>query len=217
MTKIAVILSGCGVFDGAEIHESTLVLLALDQANIEYQCIAPDVEQLHVVNHISGQPMENESRNVLIEAARISRGNVLNVVDANAADYDGVIVPGGFGAAKNLSDFAVSGADMAMNAGIKGFLQALHRQNKPIGLICIAPVMAPLIFGAGVECTIGNDLETAAMITAMGGKHVECAVTDIVVDEANKLVTTPAYMLAERISEAAEGINKLVKKVLALA
>ena len=217
MTKIAVILSGCGVFDGAEIHESTLVLLALDQANIEYQCIAPDVEQLHVVNHISGQAMENERRNVLIEAARISRGNVLNVVDANAADYDGVIVPGGFGAAKNLSDFAVSGADMAMNAGIKGFLQALHRQNKPIGLICIAPVMAPLIFGAGVECTIGNDLETAAMITAMGGKHVECAVTDIVVDEANKLVTTPAYMLAERISEAAEGINKLVKKVLALA
>ena len=217
MTKIAVILSGCGVFDGAEIHESTLVLLALDQANIEYQCIAPDVEQLHVVNHISGQPMENERRNVLIEAARISRGNVLNVVDANAADYDGVIVPGGFGAAKNLSDFAVSGADMAMNADIKGFLQALHRQNKPIGLICIAPVMAPLIFGAGVECTIGNDLETAAMITAMGGKHVECAVTDIVVDEANKLVTTPAYMLAERISEAAEGINKLVKKVLALA
>ena len=217
MTKIAVILSGCGVFDGAEIHESTLVLLALDQVNIEYQCIAPDVEQLHVVNHISGQPMENESRNVLIEAARISRGNVLNVVDANAADYDGVIVPGGFGAAKNLSDFAVSGADMAMNADIKGFLQALHRQNKPIGLLCIAPVMAPLIFGAGVECTIGNDLETAAMITAMGGKHVECAVTDIVVDEANKLVTTPAYMLAERISEAAEGINKLVKKVLALA
>ena len=217
MTKIAVILSGCGVFDGAEIHESTLLLLALDQANIEYQCIAPDVEQLHVVNHISGQPMENESRNVLIEAARISRGNVLNVVDANATDYDGVIVPGGFGAAKNLSDFAVSGADMAMNADIKGFLQALHRQNKPIGLICIAPVMAPLIFGAGVECTIGKDLETAAMITAMGGKHVECAVTDIVVDEANKLVTTPAYMLAERISEAAEGINKLVKKVLALA
>jgi len=216
MTKIAVILSGCGVFDGAEIHESTLVLLALDQANIEYQCIAPDVEQLHVVNHISGQPMENENRNVLVEAARISRGNVLNVVDANAADYDGVIVPGGFGAAKNLSDFAVSGAEMTMNVDVKAFLQALQQQNKPVGLICIAPVMAPLIFGPGVECTIGNDAETAAVINALGGKHVECAVADIVVDEANKLVTTPAYMLAERISEAAEGINKLVKKVLAL-
>jgi len=217
MSKIAVVLSGCGVYDGAEIHESTLVLLALDEANIEYQCLAPDVEQLHVVNHITGELMENQSRNVLVEAARISRGNVLDVAQAKASDFSGVIVPGGFGAAKNLSDFAVKGADMAVNADTQQFIQDMHKQNKPVGLICIAPVLAPLIFGKGVRCTIGNDAETAAAINSQGGQHVDCAVDDIVVDESNKLVTTPAYMLAERISEAAAGINKLVEKVLSLA
>jgi len=217
MSKIAVVLSGCGVYDGAEIHESTLVLLALDEANIEYQCLAPDVEQLHVVNHITGELMENQSRNVLVEAARISRGNVLDVAQAKASDFSGVIVPGGFGAAKNLSDFAVKGADMAVNADTQQFIQDMHKQNKPVGLICIAPVLAPLIFGKGVRCTIGNDVETAAAINSQGGQHVDCAVDDIVVDESNKLVTTPAYMLAERISEAAAGINKLVEKVLSLA
>lgn len=216
MTKIAVVLSGSGVFDGAEIHESTLVLLALDQAGVEYQCVAPNVEQLHVINHVTGQPMEGERRNVLVEAARISRGSVVDVAEAKAEDFDGVIVPGGFGAAKNLSDFAVSGAKMAVNPSVHAFLQAFHQQKKPVGLVCIAPVMAPLIFGEGVVCTIGNDAATAEVISGLGGKHVDCAVDDIVVDEENKLVTTPAYMLAERISDAATGINKLVSQVLAL-
>jgi len=216
MKKIAVILSGCGVFDGSEIYESTLTLLALDQAGVEYQCMAPDIEQMHVINHLTGDEM-NEKRNVLIEAARIARGAIINLTEANSSEYDALIVPGGFGAAKNLSDFAVKGADMSVNADVQNMIQAMHKAGKPIGLICIAPAMTPRLFGEGSICTIGNDPETASAIEAMGSVHQNCPVDDIVVDKDRKIVTTPAYMLAGRISEAASGINKLVSEILALS
>jgi enhancing lycopene biosynthesis protein 2 len=216
MKKVAVVLSGCGVYDGAEIHEAVLTLLALDQRGVAYQCLAPNVAQLHVVNHLTGDVAPGETRNVLVEAARIARGQVLDVAQARAADYAALLVPGGFGAAKNLSDFALAGSALKVQPDFLRFAQAMHQAGKPIGLICIAPAMAVAICGAGVECTIGNDAETAAAITAMGGEHIVCPVEKAVVDKRNKLVTTPAYMLAQRIGEAAQGINECVGAVLAM-
>ncbi|MDQ8037113.1 MAG: isoprenoid biosynthesis glyoxalase ElbB [Pedobacter sp.] len=216
MTKVAVILSGCGYLDGSEIYEATLTLLALDQAGAQVQCFAPDIQQLHVVNHLTGEPT-GENRNVLVEAARIARGKIADVKTAKAADFDALIIPGGFGAAKNLCDFALKGSDLTVTPDVLAFARAVHEAGKPVGLVCIAPAMAPTIGGAGTKYTIGNDAGTAAAINATGGVHVDCAVTDCVVDAQKKIVTTPAYMYAARISEAATGISKLVKEVLALA
>ncbi|GAA4651016.1 isoprenoid biosynthesis glyoxalase ElbB [Kistimonas scapharcae] len=214
--RIAVILSGCGVFDGSEIYESVITLLRLDQNGAEYQCFAPDIPQHHVINHVTGEEMP-ESRSVLVEAARLARGNIRDLAECQAADYDALIIPGGFGAAKNLSDFALTGADMTVQADVLKTVQAFAEAKKPVGLICITPAMAGKLFGAGVRCTIGNDGETAEVIRVTGAEHVDCPVHDIVVDEDNKLVTTPAYMLAGSISEAATGINRLVDKVLEMA
>lgn len=211
--KLAVVLSGCGVYDGAEIHESVLVLLRLSQLGIDYQCVAPNVNQMHVVNHVTGQEMP-ETRNVLVESARIARGNVLDIAKANPADYDAVIFPGGFGAAKNLCNFAVKGAEMSLNADVAAFARAIQAARKPVGLICIAPAMAPLLFGEGTRCTIGNDADTAAAIRAMGGEHQECNVYQYAVDDSKNVISTPAYMLAGNIAEAAAGINSLIDAVV---
>lgn len=215
--SVAVVLAGCGVYDGSEIHEAVLTLLALDRAGASYQCFAPDIPQLHVINHATGNVAEGETRNVLVEAARIARGDIKDLAQANAADFDALLVPGGFGAAKNLSDFALKGSAMTVQPDFLRFAQAMHKAGKPIGLICISPTMAAAIFGAGVECTIGNDAEFSAAIEAMGGRHIECTVTKAVVDERNKLVTTPAYMLGQRIGEVADGIGECVSSVLAMA
>jgi enhancing lycopene biosynthesis protein 2 len=216
MTKVAVVLAGCGVYDGAEINEAVLTLLCLEQQGASYQCFAPDVEQMHVVNHLSGEPAEGESRNVLVEAARIARGNIKALTEADAAEFDALVVPGGFGAAKNLSDFAVAGAAMVVQPDFLALARAFHAAGKPIGLICIAPVMAAAICGEGTRCTVGNDADTAAAISAMGGEHLECPVTEARVDRKRKMVTTPAYMLAGSVSEAYSGIGECVKEVLAL-
>ena len=212
--KVAVVLSGCGVFDGSEIYESVITLMRLDHHHVDVQCFAPDIPQLHVVNHLTGEVVAGEARNVLVEAARIVRGEIRDLAAANADDFDALIVPGGFGAAKNLCDFAVKGAEMTVNAQLLAFARAIHQQGKPVGLVCIAPAMAGAIFGRGVQCTIGSDADTAAAIAATGASHCERAVDEVCIDEANKLVTTPAYMLAGGISEAAAGINKLVDAVL---
>lgn len=214
--KVAVILSGCGVYDGAEIHESVLALLRLDQRGAQVQCFAPNIAQLHVVDHLSGDEM-SESRNVLVESARIARGNIKDLREAKIDDFDALIVPGGFGAAKNLSDFAVSGAQCTVNPEVLRVAQGFASAGKPVGLICIAPAMAAKIYGAGVVCTIGTDADTATALGQMGAEHQDCTVEDIIVDEQRKLVTTPAYMLAESISQAASGINKLVDRVLELS
>lgn len=216
MKKVALILSGCGYLDGSEIYEATLTLLALDQADAVVQCFAPDVAQLHVVNHLTGEPT-GESRNVLTEAARLARGKVSDVKTAKAGDFDALIIPGGFGAAKNLSDFALKGSDMTANPDVLAFAQAMHKAGKPVGLICIAPSLAPAIGGRGTRYTIGNDAGTAAAIDAMGGVHVECAVDACVVDAERRIVTTPAYMYPARLRDAATGITKLVTAVLEMA
>ena len=213
--KIAVILSGCGVYDGAEVHESVITLLRLDQRGAQVQCFAPDIAQLHVINHLTGEEMP-ETRNVLVESARIARGEVKNIQEANADEFDALIVPGGFGAAKNLSNFAVEGAGCSVNPEVLALAEAFAEAGKPVGLICISPALAAKIYGPGVTCTIGNDADTAAALDKMGATHHECAVEDIVEDTARKLVSTPAYMLGKNISEVASGINKLVDRVLEL-
>lgn len=212
---VAVILSGCGVYDGAEIHESVITLLRLDQRGAKVQCFAPNVAQHHVLNHLTGEEMP-ESRNVLTESARIARGAVKDVRELKAEDFDALIIPGGFGAAKNLSDFAFNGPACQVQPDVLAAAQAFAQAGKPVGLICIAPHLAAKIYGEGVACTIGNDADTAQALESMGAQHVECAVGDIVEDEDRKLVSTPAYMLAQSISEAASGIYKLVDRVLEL-
>lgn len=212
--KVAVVLSGCGVYDGAEIYEATLVQLRLDEAGIEFQCMAPNVEQMHVINHLTGEPMP-EKRNVLVESARLCRGKIIDLAKANPDDYAAVIFPGGFGVAKNLCNFAVAGADMQVNPDVVRFVQGMHAQKKPVGLICIAPAMAPKLFGKGVKCTVGDNTDPAAdAVRAMGGDHQGCPVDQFTIDEDHNLISTPAYMLAGRISEASAGISKLVEAVI---
>ena len=213
--KVAVILSGCGVYDGAEIHESVITLLRLDQRGAKVQCFAPDIAQLHVINHLTGDQMP-ETRNVLVESARIARGDIKDIREARVEDFDALIVPGGFGAAKNLSSFATEGAACSVQADVLSLAEAFAQACKPIGLMCISPAIAAKIYGPGVVCTIGNDADTAAAVIKMGGTHEDCEVAEIVEDKARKLVSTPAYMLAQSISEAASGINKMVDRVLEL-
>ncbi|WDY58210.1 isoprenoid biosynthesis glyoxalase ElbB [Pseudomonas sp. PSKL.D1] len=213
--KVAVILSGCGVYDGAEIHESVITLLRLDQRGAQVQCFAPNIAQMHVINHLTGDEMP-ESRNVLVESARIARGEVKDIREAKAEEFDALIVPGGFGAAKNLSNFAIEGAGCTVHPDLLALAEAFAEAGKPVGLICISPALAAKIYGPGVLCTIGKDADTAAAVTKMGGTHKDCDVHDIVEDAQRKLVTTPAYMEAKSISEAAGGIYKLVDRVLEL-
>ncbi|MFP5975456.1 isoprenoid biosynthesis glyoxalase ElbB [Enterobacter mori] len=216
MKKIGVVLSGCGVYDGSEIHEAVLTLLALSRQGAEAICFAPDKSQADVINHLTGELMA-ETRNVLIEAARIARGAVQPLSQADASTLDALIVPGGFGAAKNLSTFASEGAECHVDPDLKRLALALHAAGKPLGFICIAPAMLPRIFDFPLRLTIGTDIDTAEIVEDMGGEHVPCPVDDIVVDEDNKIVTTPAYMLAQSIAEAATGIDKLVDRVLVLS
>ncbi|WP_459207191.1 isoprenoid biosynthesis glyoxalase ElbB [Pseudomonas sp. MLB6B] len=211
--KVAVILSGCGVYDGAEIQESVITLLRLDQRGAQVQCFAPNVAQMHVIDHLTGEEMA-ETRNVLVESARIARGEVKDLRDAKVEDFDALIVPGGFGAAKNLSDFAVKGTECTVHPDVLHVAEAFAAANKPVGLICISPALAAKIYGPGVVCTIGNDPGTSEAVVKMGGTHEECDVHDIVEDVQRKLVTTPAYMVATNISDAASGIYKLVDRVL---
>jgi len=204
--------------DGSEIHEATLTLLWLAKTDAEYQCLAPDTFQFDVIDHISGNPID-EKRHVIRESARIARGSVLPLSKARAEDYDGVILPGGFGAAKNLSDFALKARDCQVHGALKRFLLAMHNQGKPIGAICIAPVVIAKVFEGVVtlKLTIGTDANTADNIEAMGHQHTDCAADDIVVDEANRVLSTPAYMLGKTIKDVEAGIAKLVKRIVAMA
>jgi enhancing lycopene biosynthesis protein 2 len=211
-------LSGCGVYDGAEIHESVITLLALDRLGAQAVCMAPDTDQMHVVNHLTGEEAAGEKRNVLVESARIARGNVTDVAKMKASDVDAVIIPGGFGAAKNLCNFAVAGADCKAHPEVARFLKEVRAAGKPIGAICIAPALVARIFGEEKpEVTIGTDAGTAEAIEKMGACHANHAVNEIHVHEDLKFVTTPAYMLAESVSQAADGIEKLVAKIVAMA
>lgn len=214
MKKIAVILSGCGVYDGTEIHEATMSMLAIDQNGAQYELFAPDIYQAHVINHLTGQQTD-ETRNVLVESARIARGKIRDLKEFNAEDFDALLIPGGFGAAKNLSDYAFEGAGMNVNANVEKAILSMHAAQKPIGALCIAPVLlASIINGSNV--TIGNDTDTAGHIYEMGAVHNNADVSDIVIDEKNKLVTSPCYMLGTRISEIFSGAKKVVDVLLKL-
>ena len=216
MKKFAVVLAGCGVYDGAEIHEATLAMLAIAQAGAEYQCFAPDIDQHHVVNHLNEQ-VSDEKRNVLVESARITRGNIKNIKTVSASDLDGLIIPGGFGAAKNLSDFAVKGPESEVHPEVQRLLSEMVDAAKPVGAICIAPAtLVRALPQREPRVTIGNDMGTAAAIGTMGGVHIDCSVDEVCVDEANRIVTTPAYMLGPGIKDVAVGIENLIEKVLSL-
>lgn len=216
MKKVGVVLSGSGVYDGTEIHEAVITLLAIAREGAGAVCFAPDKPQTDVINHLTGEPMA-ESRNVLIEAARIARGAITPLAQASVNDLDALIVPGGFGAAKNLSSFASQGSECTVDPDLKRLALAMHAAGKPLGFLCIAPAMLPKIFAFPLRLTIGTDIDTAEVLEDMGAEHITCPVDDIVVDEDNKVVTTPAYMLAEDIAQAAAGIEKLVSRVLVLA
>tara|TARA_A200000113_G_scaffold134911_1_gene121344 strand:- start:7 stop:660 length:654 start_codon:yes stop_codon:yes gene_type:complete len=216
MKQVAVILSGSGVFDGAELHEAVLTLLAIEQEGASYQCFAPDVAQLHVVNHLTGEVSEGEARNVLVESARIARGNIKPVTECDVNAFDALILPGGFGAAKNLCTFAVDGANCTFNEDVLEICEAFARAKKPAAYACIAPALAAKVYGNQTKMTIGNDNDTANALNALGACHVDCAVDEVVVDNDAKLVTTPAYMMANSISEAHASISKMVSTVLAM-
>ena len=216
--RIGVVLSGCGVQDGAEIHEAVLTLLALDRAGAETICMAPDREQMDVVDHRTGKPT-GERRNVLAEAARIARGNIRDLADVGAGDLDGVVLPGGYGAAKNLSTFARDGASCQVEEGVARLLRDMHQAGKPIAALCIAPAVLAALFGQSLhpEVTIGTDAGTAQALESMGARHRRAATTEVVVDRQHKLVTTPCYMTATRISEVAIGAERAVTELLKLA
>jgi len=213
MKKFAVVLAGCGVYDGAEIHEATLCLLAIVRNGAEYQCFAPDVEQYHVVNHLTGEVV-NEKRNVLVESARIARGNVKNLKEFKASDYDAIILPGGFGVAKNLSTFAFKGADCEVNEELQTAIQEMLAAKKPIGAMCIAPAVVAKIIGNKVEVTIGQDSGTAAAVEACGAVHKLADNEEVVCDLRYKVFSTPCYMLNASIVQIAEGANNIVKTML---
>jgi len=216
-TRIGVILSGCGFLDGAEIHESVMTLLALDRAGATAVCLAPNRDQAEVVDHLTGKPT-GETRNVLTEAARIARGNISDIQSVHPADLDAVVLPGGFGAAKNLCTFAADGPDCTVDEDVAHFLRAMHEKGKPIAALCIAPAVLAALFGKELHptVTIGRDVETAGALESMGATHEAADPTGVVVDRANRFVTTPCYMSATRVSEIADGAEGAVQAVLSL-
>ena len=212
MGKVGVILSGCGVFDGSEIHEASATLIALAQHGIEYQCMAPDRE-FEVIDHCTGKPT-GEKRNVLVESARIARGEIVNLKDVKGTDYDAFFLPGGFGAAKNLCTFAVEGADCSVDPQVERVLKEANDAGKPIGFICIAPALGAKVFGDNqVKVTIGHDEATASAVSATGATHVEADAEGVVVDNALNILSTPAYMEAKNPAQVFAGISALVENI----
>ena len=217
MKKIAIVLAGCGVFDGAEIHESVLTMLYLRKTGHEYFCFAPNRPQYHVIDHTKEQPVEYESRNILIEGARIARGEIKKIEEYNPSDFDALIFPGGFGVAKNFFSFVFDGINCTIQYDIEKVIRDTNKQGKPIGAMCISPVLIVRSFkGSPIKpvVTIGNVPELIEAIEKMGGEHRECKVDEICVDEKNHIVTCPAYTIANNIAEAASGIEKLVNKII---
>ncbi|RJF81732.1 isoprenoid biosynthesis protein ElbB [Azospirillum cavernae] len=216
IARIGVVLAGCGVYDGAEIHEAVCTLLAISKAGAEALCFAPDMPQAHVVNHLTGAEMA-ETRNVLVEAARVARGKIQPLSAFDAGAVDALIFPGGFGAAKNLCDFAFKGADCSVNPDVAAAVAAMRAAGKPIGALCIAPaILVKLLGGEGVELTIGDEADTAAALEALGAKHRVTVAGEVVVDQRLKIATSPCYMLDSSLAQIAEGAENTVKALIAL-
>lgn len=215
--RVGVILSGCGFKDGAEIHESVLTLLALDRAGAEIICMAPNVEQSVVVNHLTGEQTQEE-RNVLVESARIARGKIRDLATVKMDELDALVLPGGYGAATNLSDFAARGPESKVHPEVERLLLAAYAAKKPIGAICIAPGVVARVLGQHhPKLTIGDDPGTAKAIQGTGAEHVPAGVEDVVVDAAHRVVSTPAYMLGPNIRHVAVGIERCVTELLRMA
>lgn len=216
--RIGVILSGCGYLDGSEIQEAVLTLLSIDRRGAEAVPLAPDTLQHHVVNHLTGEEEKGAPRRVLDESARIARGEVAALEGFDTGTLDALIIPGGYGAAKNLSTYAFDGAECRVDEAVTGAVRSLHEAKKPLGFICIAPAIAARVLGEEhPELTIGSDPDTAGNLEAMGARHVECPVSGAHVWREGKIVSTPAYMLGPSIAAVAEGIDRLVEAVLELA
>ncbi len=220
MPTVAVVLSGCGKADGSEIHEAVSCLIHLSRHAAGYRCFAPDKLQADVINHATGKPAQ-ESRNVMVEAARISRGEITPLASLDPSQFDAVVFPGGFGAAKNLCTFAIDGPDCSVDPEVERVVQGFKAQKKPIGMCCIAPVIAARVLGKraggeGCQVTIGSDPGTSAAIAAMGSSNVARLVTEAVVDETNRLATTPAYMCDASVHEVFIGIGKMIDAVVAM-
>ena len=215
--KVGVVLSGCGYLDGAEIHESVMTLLALDKADVDIVCMAPDRDQANVVDHRTSSPT-GETRNVLAESARIARGNIQNIKDVDLGALDAIVLPGGYGAATTLCTFATEGADCSVDEDVAHALRSMHTAGKPIAALCIAPTVVAALFGQEFKpsITIGTDEGTAAALEKMGARHRNAKVTEAVVDHDNRIVTTPCYMTATRVSEIAEGAENAVGELLKL-
>jgi len=216
--KVGVLLSGSGVQDGSEIHESVLTALYLEKSRAEIVFMAPNIDQMHVMNHYTGQEMD-EFRNVLVESARIARGNIKDLAEIRGEDLDALIIPGGLGVAKNLSDYAMSGSECSVNPDVYRLVVEMLISKKPIGAICIAPAMMSKILSEqnlSANLTVGSDAATSKDIEAMGSQHQNCPTKEVVVDVKNKIVSTPAYMDAKSISEVAEGIEKLVNEIVSM-
>lgn len=212
MKKVGVLLAGCGYLDGAEVHEAVLTLLALDESGAEVTCMAPNIPQRKVINHLTGEET-SETRNVLVEAARIARGAIKDVAAVQADELDALVIPGGFGAALNLSDFALAGANLTINPDVAALITAVHAAGKPIGAICIAPALIAKLI-PGVRLTIGTDQGTANALEQMGAQHTASDVNGVVVDEEKKVISTPAYMLGPWVKDVATGINACIREVL---
>jgi enhancing lycopene biosynthesis protein 2 len=211
MKKFAIILAGSGVYDGSEIHEATLTMLAIMQHGGVYQCFAPNVDQHHVVNHLTGNQM-SETRNVLVESARIARGNVKNINELKVDDFDALVLPGGFGVAKNLCNYAFKGADFSVNPEVEKAVLAFHQAAKPIGALCISPVIVSKVF-EGVKVTIGEDSTTAGHIRQVGGEHVNAGHGEVIFDERYKVFTTPCYMLDANIEQIYQGAFNIIRSI----
>ena len=212
MKKFAVVLSGCGVFDGAEIHEATLTLLAIKKLGADYQCFAPDIDQHHVINHFNGNEMK-ESRNVLVESARIARGKIKSLDQFEEKNFDALIFPGGFGAAKNLSSVAFKGVDAEVDEEVERAVKNMVAAKKPIGALCIVPAVIAKIIG-DVKVTIGQDEGTIQTIEKMGGTHIATDHGDVVVDDDKLVFTTPCYMLDADITQIWDGAYNIVEAMI---
>lgn len=212
MKKFAVILAGNGVFDGAEIHEATLTLLAIRKQGAEYSIFAPDINQHHVVNHLTRKEMP-ETRNVLVESARIARGKIQPLSEFRAREFDAIIFPGGFGVAKNLCTYAFDGPACKVNPEVEKAVKDMASLKKPIGALCISPVLIARILG-NVEVTIGNEAKDAAALEKMGATHIPASHGQVIRDTHRPVFTTPCYMLDADIVQIAEGTENIVRAMM---
>ena len=218
--SVAVILSGCGFLDGAEIRESVLALMALDAAGASVKVFAPDKDQHHVINHLRSEESQDENRNVLEESARIARGDISPLSELSADQFDALVMPGGFGVAKNLCTFAFDGPEGTVDPKVKSVIENFYEQRKPMGAICISPALMSMVLGKhGIKLTIGQQEDVAKAIESTGAKHERHETAkEVCIDQEHKIISTPAYMFDEaKVHHVYEGIHQLVNKTLEMA